>query len=72
MFCYRFGVEQGGNVEEDPHGEFRGRNILYQARSIEENRAAFAKVRMEEARAILKSSCVKLLEMRGARPRPRT
>jgi len=38
IFCTRFGVQPGGNVEEDPHGEFRGQNILYQARSIEENR----------------------------------
>jgi uncharacterized protein len=68
-FRYRFGVEQGGNVEEDPHGEFRGRNILYQAHTIEET-ALHASVGMDEARAILKSACAKLFEVRGARPRP--
>src|SRR5258708_4415024 len=36
MFCYRYGVEAGGNVEEDPQGEFRGANILFQAHAIEE------------------------------------
>ena len=30
-FCQRFGVKANGNVDEDPHGEFAGRNILYQA-----------------------------------------
>jgi len=69
LFRYRFGVEQGGNVEEDPHGEFRGQNILYQAHTIEET-ALHASVGMEEARAILKSACAKLFEVRGARPRP--
>jgi uncharacterized protein YyaL (SSP411 family) len=31
LFCRHFGVEPEGNVEVDPHGEFRGRNILFQA-----------------------------------------
>ncbi len=30
-FCQFFGVEAGGNVDNDPHGEFTGRNILYRA-----------------------------------------
>ena len=30
-FCKHFGVEAQGNVEQDPHQEFRGRNILFQA-----------------------------------------
>jgi uncharacterized protein YyaL (SSP411 family) len=69
MFRYRFGVEERGNVEEDPHGEFRGRNILYQAHTLEET-ALNANTRVDEARAILKSASAKLLEVRGARPRP--
>jgi len=35
-FCYRYGVEPEGNVRNDPHGEFAGRNILYQARTVAE------------------------------------
>jgi uncharacterized protein YyaL (SSP411 family) len=69
MFRYRFGVGPGGNVQEDPHGEFHGRNILYQAHTVEETALLF-KARTEEARAILKSACAKLMEVRGARPRP--
>lgn len=29
-FCRHYGVQPGGNVEQDPHGEFTGRNILYE------------------------------------------
>ena len=32
--------EDGGNVEEDPHGEFRGTNILYQAHTGGRRRGA--------------------------------
>jgi uncharacterized protein YyaL (SSP411 family) len=60
MFCYRYGVEAGGNVEEDPHGEFRGANILYQAHAVED---AAARVELQQASA-------KLLEIRAKRPRP--
>src|SRR5260370_16785125 len=35
-FCRRFGVEPNGNVHEDPHGEFTGKNILYQAHESED------------------------------------
>jgi uncharacterized protein YyaL (SSP411 family) len=35
-FCYRYGVAEGGNVANDPHGEFSERNILYQSATIEE------------------------------------
>src|ERR1039457_5255122 len=33
-FCYRYGVREGTNVASDPHGEFTGRNILYQAHTV--------------------------------------
>ena len=36
IFSARFGVEEEGNVDQDPHGEFTGRNILYQARPAEQ------------------------------------
>ncbi len=36
IFSLRYGVEKDGNVENDPHGEFTHKNILYIARSIKE------------------------------------
>jgi hypothetical protein len=57
IFERRYGVEERGNVHEDPHGEFGGRNILFQARDVEE-----AEV-IEQARQ-------KLLALRSRRPRP--
>ncbi len=59
IFSYRCGVEPSGNVEEDPHGEFTGRNILYRAHSVEETALHF-EIRTEEARAVLQSAVVKL------------
>jgi uncharacterized protein YyaL (SSP411 family) len=56
-------------VEEDPHGEFHGQNILYQARSIEETALAY-RVSVEEARTVLRNATVKLSELRARRPRP--
>ena len=69
IFCHRYGVEAGGNVDEDPHGEFPGQNILYQARSIEETAVAHA-MSVDETRAVLRGATAKLLERRGRRPRP--
>jgi uncharacterized protein YyaL (SSP411 family) len=68
-FCYRYGVEDGGNVEQDPHGEFRGTNILYEAHTIEET-AAHAGATVEETHAELQRASAKLLEIRAHRPRP--
>jgi uncharacterized protein len=53
-FSSRFGVRPNGNVQEDPHGEFTGRNILYQAEEGHPNQL----------------SVRKLLEVRSRRPRP--
>jgi uncharacterized protein len=54
VFCRRFGVKPNGNVQEDPHGEFTGRNILYAAQDVPAN----------------KQSIARLLEVRSRRPRP--
>jgi uncharacterized protein YyaL (SSP411 family) len=53
-FSRHFGVKANGNVQEDPHGEFTGRNILYQAQEGPPNQ----------------QSVTKLLEARSRRPRP--
>jgi uncharacterized protein YyaL (SSP411 family) len=45
-FCRHFGVEPNGNVREDPHGEFTGKNILYQAYEHQEPEIAASKARL--------------------------
>ena len=49
-------MRDGGNVEQDPQGEFMGRNILYRAQRAEPPSLANSKK--------------KLLEIRSTRPRP--
>ena len=56
-FCRHFGVEPNGNVHEDPHHEFTGKNILYQADEDEEP-ASIAELK------------IKLLALRSKRVRP--
>ncbi|MBV9761536.1 MAG: thioredoxin domain-containing protein [Acidobacteriaceae bacterium] len=50
-FDRTFGVEPGGNVDEDPHGEFSGRNILYLAQPEHAQRFPSAKEKLFEARS---------------------
>ena len=69
MFCYRYGAAEGGNVAEDPQGEFRGSNILFQSRSIDETAAHFA-MSLEQVRRDLSRAGALLLEIRSRRPRP--
>ncbi len=57
IFARRFGVLESGNVDEDPHGEFTGRNILYQAHKV-------------NAAAVIEGARRKLTEIRSRRPRP--
>jgi len=54
VFSRYFGVKANGNVDEDPHGEFTGRNILYQAQEPKQ----------------VPPGVAKLLEIRSRRPRP--
>ena len=68
-FCFRYGVGEDGNVENDPHGEFPGKNILYQAHSLEETAGRFSKSPGEVQAGILQA-CRMLLEARARRPRP--
>jgi uncharacterized protein YyaL (SSP411 family) len=58
-FFRRYGVLDGGNVENDPHGEFTGKNILYQAEPMD----ADLDSKLSDARQLLLAS-------RGMRPRP--
>lgn len=58
-FARMFGCKENGNVDNDPHAEFTGRNILYQEEPVADADVA----RLEECQRIL-------LEARGRRPRP--
>jgi uncharacterized protein YyaL (SSP411 family) len=68
-FAYRYGVAEGGNVVNDPHSEFSGRNILYQAASVEETAEQFGRP-VEEVRAGLETAEAALLKARASRVRP--
>jgi hypothetical protein len=54
LFARRYGVEERGNVHEDPHGEFGGSNILY----------------LKEDVPGLEAAREKLVRIRSTRPRP--
>jgi uncharacterized protein YyaL (SSP411 family) len=68
-FSYMFGVERDGNVQSDPHEEFTGKNILYQAHTIEETARRFD-MGVEETAAALDKARRKLMEIRNRRVRP--
>jgi uncharacterized protein len=59
VFCKRYGVEPQGNVDNDPHGEFTGRNILYKT----EAEGTGSETNLAQASE-------KLLSARSRRPRP--
>jgi uncharacterized protein len=59
VFASHYGVEAAGNVENDPHQEFPGKNILYVRQTPDPSVAA----QLREART-------KLLELRASRVRP--
>jgi uncharacterized protein YyaL (SSP411 family) len=71
FFCAHFGVEAGGNVPavSDPHGEFRGKNILRQRRPLAATAAAF-KLGLSDANDRLLAGLKRLRERRSHRPRP--
>jgi len=59
-FCRHYGVEPDGNVRSDPHQEFTGKNILYQANP-----------ETDPARqSAIQEAAGKLLAARGRRIRP--
>jgi uncharacterized protein YyaL (SSP411 family) len=67
--CYRYGVAEGGNVADDPHNEFTGRNILFQSLTLEDTAQQFARS-VDEVRAGLDKAAKALLEERAKRVRP--
>ena len=69
LFCRYYGAEIAGNVEQDPHEEFTGRNILYRATPIAEI-ARRANLSEQEVETMLASARKVLLQRRSTRPRP--
>ncbi len=68
-FSFLYGIEPGGNVRDDPHGEFPRKNVLYVAHSIEDTAKRFNKT-PEAMRELLGKARAKLLTHRVSRPRP--
>ncbi|MBV9266398.1 MAG: thioredoxin domain-containing protein, partial [Acidobacteriaceae bacterium] len=66
-FCLRYGIEDNGNVAQDPQAEFTGRNILYLARTLTE---VTARTDIETLDEPLTRAKQKLFDIRSARPRP--
>jgi uncharacterized protein len=58
-FASIYGVEQNGNVHDDPHGEFAGKNILYSREPLD-----------DAAEAELQPAKTALLAIRSRRVRP--
>ena len=69
IFSYRYGVKTEGNAEMDPFGEFKGKNILFNAHSIDEVAKKF-NMSKEEVETLILQSKLKLLATRSKRPRP--
>jgi len=69
VFCERYGVERAGNALADPHGEFTGRNILYEARPIEAI-SGEAGGPVDDVTAALNRARQVLLRERNLRSRP--
>jgi uncharacterized protein YyaL (SSP411 family) len=66
---YYYGVERGGNVREDPHGEFPKKNVLIVSHTLEETAKKFNQT-ADQVRATLAEARNKLFEIRVKRPRP--
>ncbi|MBI4326422.1 MAG: thioredoxin domain-containing protein [Chloroflexi bacterium] len=69
IFCYYYGVGRGGNVREDPHGEFPKKNVLIVSRTLEETAKKFDST-PDQVRTTLAEARKNLLEIRSKRPRP--
>jgi len=69
VFNYCYGVMPMGNADFDPHGEFKGKNILYQAHSFEDTSIKFQK-NEDEIQDMIAQAKLKLSALRDQRPRP--
>jgi len=69
FISYHYGILPGGNAVTDPHGEFRGNNVLYAANSVEDTAAHF-EMDVDRVRAAVETAGKRLLAARDKRPRP--
>ncbi len=69
IFNHSYGVEKGGNVDNDPRGEFPKKNVLIVSHTVEETAKQFGKS-PEEIGKILADARQKLFAIRAKRPRP--
>jgi uncharacterized protein len=65
----RYGILPGGNAPQDPQGEFRGKNLLYVAESVEDIASATGRTPGEIV-AVLGRAHDILFAARSSRPRP--
>lgn len=69
FFCTHYGVKPGGNVEQDPQGEFTGKNVLMQRQSLATTAREHG-LDVEVASNKLLSCLATLRTARVQRPRP--
>jgi uncharacterized protein len=69
MFDFAYGVRDGGDVDRDPSGELKGRNVLFAAHTPAETATQFGKSEAE-VRQALADARAKLLAIRNRRPHP--
>eukprot|EP01114_Cavostelium_apophysatum_P015917 TRINITY_DN4437_c0_g1_i1.p1 TRINITY_DN4437_c0_g1~~TRINITY_DN4437_c0_g1_i1.p1 ORF type:complete len:787 (-),score=198.63 TRINITY_DN4437_c0_g1_i1:34-2394(-) len=72
VFNHHYGVLDKGNTapEADPHGEFKGKNVLIQRHSLEDTSAKFGYQSAADCEKVLAAARKKLYEVREKRPRP--
>jgi uncharacterized protein YyaL (SSP411 family) len=69
IFNYYYGIENQGNVDDDPRGEFPQKNVLIVSHTLKETAKKFDKS-PDEIQAILADARQKLFIVRAKRPQP--
>jgi uncharacterized protein len=69
VVAFHFGIKPDGNAMNDPHGEFIGKNILFQAHSLKETADRFT-ADERSIKRIIEDAKGKLLAARNRRIRP--
>lgn len=69
IFNYFYGVEKGGNVNNDPRGEFPKKNVLIVSHTVEDAAKKFGRS-ADAIQKLLADARQKLFAVRAKRPRP--